>query len=690
MDNGKKVFLPIALILAACICCCAVGGSSVVILGLLPFPISSTESVAVAPTQEGTPIATDQSGYTRTPDPGPAPTALPGNPLELSDPAPAEAFETLQSLAEADPPAGDVVEQVERLKGIKNIPRVVTENAPPVPVGTKEDFYVMDSGTNETSIRTAVMRYGTPHVYFWVDQEIEADDDDIRYVTDIFEEQIYPTDREFFGPEWSPGIDGDVHIYILYTGGMGAYAAGYYMSVDSVSHLAHPFSNEHEMFYINGELEDLRDKFVLAVLAHEFQHMIHKNGDPNEDSWVDEGFAELAVDLNGYTTGGWDWAYANDTDLQLNTWIDITENDSGLHYGASFMFMKYLLGRFGSEATKALVRNPLNGLNGIDDLFRQLELSDPSGARLLTAEDVIADFGAAMLLQDASFADGRFGFRDYPTAPELGDIRTIKTCPSQKESKKVSQFGFDYYEIRCQDPSTIYFAGQTETVVLSAEARGGKYYAWSNRSDNSDMILTRAFDLPAGKPATLEFDLWYDIEEDWDYAYLEASTDGGNTWQLLRTEHGTDYNPLGSNYGWGWTGASEGWVEESVDLSAYAGKNVLVRFEYITDANLHMEGLAVDNIRIPEIGYATDFENGLDGWEALGFARIQNVIPQSYRVFVVRTGDSTTVEEMALDDRMSGGYRITPAEGEEVYLMVLGTARYTRQKAPYQFIIVNG
>jgi immune inhibitor A len=693
MDRQQKILLSACLALVVCLCCLGVAGGSMI--GAFAFlqqqpAVQSTSSLppTKAPTSEnsGNPGATiSPTGENQTPS---------AFPLDLSDPVSASALESLQSLLAGDPPAGDLVEQAERLKGIVNIPRVTADHAAPVPVGTAASFYISNKDTKKTSSITAVMRYATPHVYFWVDQGASANNGDIRTLVDKFEKSIYPTDREFFGTEWTPGVDGDPHLYILYAKGLGNSVAGYFSSVDEFSRLANPFSNQHEMFYINADAQKLSDNYTLTVLAHEFQHMIHWYGDPNEDGWINEGFSELAVLLNGFNLGGFDLIYAQNTDLQLNTWPDPSDTDTASHYGASFLFLDYFLNRFGSDATKALVHNPENGLTGIDNTLRTLGITDPSTGRTVTADDVMADFAAALLLQDTSFENGRYGFKNYSGLPSLESVQQIGSCPTEKKNTDVTQYGIDYYRLKCSGPLRIYFSGQTQEQVLPVDPQDGKYYVWSNRGDQSDMTLTRAFDLPSGSAATLQYDLWYDVEKDWDYVYLEASVDGGQTWTMLHTPSGTGTNPEGNNSGWGWTGKSGGgsdpaWIHEQADLSAYAGKHVLVRFEYITDAAVNGAGLIVDNIRIPEISYAADFEDGLDGWDGKGFVRLQNVLPQSYRVLVVRRGSQTTVEEFPLDDRMSGSISLTSKEGEEVYLIVVGTARFTNQKAPYQFIVLS-
>ena len=72
------------------------------------------------------------------------------------------------------------------------------------------------------------------------------------------------------------------------------------------------------------------------------------------------------------------------------------------------------------------------------------------------------------------------------------------------------------------------------------------------------MSLTREFDFTnVTEPIKLSYWTWYDIEKDWDYLHLAASTDGEN-WEIITTPSGTDYSPSGHSYGWSYTGQSNG------------------------------------------------------------------------------------------------------------------------------------
>ncbi len=177
------------------------------------------------------------------------------------------------------------------------------------------------------------------------------------------------------------------------------------------------------------------------------------------------------------------------------------------------------------------------------------------------------------------------------------------------------------------------------------------------------MTLTRTFDLSGvSGPAALDYWVWYDIEEGYDYVYLEISDDAGATWTIVETPGGTADDPSGNSYGWGYNAFSGGsspgtWIEERVDLSQYVGSEILVRFEYVTDAAVNGEGLLLDDVRLDAIGYQEGFESGDGGWEAEGFVRFYNQLPQTYQMALVERGDSTRVTYLALElERPGAGY----------------------------------
>jgi hypothetical protein len=190
----------------------------------------------------------------------------------------------------------------------------------------------------------------------------------------------------------------------------------------------------------------------------------------------------------------------------------------------------------------------------------------------------------------------------------------------------------------------------------------------------------------------LNYETWYDIEQDWDYVYLLASTDSGANWEIVTTPSGTDTDPTGNSYGWGYTGVSGGgdpgdsiWTEESVDLSQFAGQEVLLRFEYVTDAAVNGEGFMLDDVSIPEAGYSEDFEAGDGGWQAAGFARVENVLPQNFRLALIADGDETTVQIIDVPADNVVDIPLDFSNVDNYTLVVTGTTRFTRQTAAYRF-----
>lgn len=607
--------------------------------------------------------------------PEPTPTFPPT--IEIT-PVPQVGVETWELLETTEVPVRDLIALTKRLKHVEEpIPEVVRERAPDYEIGDEEIFRVSNVDTDEHFQITAVLLYATPHLYMWVEKGVDVDLDRLKEAADTFEEKTYPTDREFFGSEWTPGVDSDPHLTILHARGLGDSVAGYYSSADEYSRIAHEFSNEREMFYINADNVTIGNDFYNSVLAHEFQHMIHWYNDRNEDTWLNEGFSELAGYLNGYDPGGAEMALAMQPDTQLNSWPD-EPGEAGANYGAAYLFTSYFLDRFGEEATRALVAHPANGIASVDAVLLELGSS---------FDELFADWVVANYVDDPSLEDGRYGYRELQMW--VSDVYPLSRYPVERQ-ETVHQYAADYIVVQPRQDLKIDFQGVTWVKVIDNEAHSGRYQWWSNRGDDSDMTLTRAFDLTGLESATLEFWTWYDIEENWDYAYVEVSTDGSETWDILQAPSTTDYNPNGNSFGWAYTGMSGGgeeprWIREEVDLGDYVGGEVLIRFEYITDDAVNHPGFAVDDIRIPELGYDYDAE-GDDGWEAEGFIRMENVLPQRWIVQVIEfAGRETRVRRIELDEEGRGEWLIDADEVDEAVLVVSALAPSTTEVGTYRY-----
>jgi immune inhibitor A len=548
-------------------------------------------------------------------------------------------------------------------------------------------FWASNVDDNTNFQVQARLAFASEHVYFWVEEGVDYRPGDVDNLVQVFEERSYPTNREFFGSEWTPGVDGDVHLYVLFAANLGDGIAGYYSSNDEYAPIVRQYSNAHEMFYMNADTVDLGDEFTDSVMAHEFQHMIHWYRDRNEQSWMNEGFSTLSELLNGFDVGGADWAYSVDPDIPLTYWPSPVESR---HYGQAFLFLAYFLDRFGEQASRALVADPYNGLDSIDRVLADLGASEPSSGQPLTADDVYADWSVAAMLNDPAVEGGLYAYARVPSAPTIELSDEVNDCPLDL-TRSVEQYGLDGISLRCPGDWRVRFDGSTLAQVVPADPHSGDFAFWTNRGDESDMRLTRAFDL-TGVSGEVKADywMWYDLEVDYDYVYVEVTADGGETWEFLTTPSGTAENPTGNSYGWGYTGFSGGtdggeWIRETVDLTPYAGKQIELRFEYVTDAAVNGDGLLLDDFSIPALDYATDFEADDSGWQAEGFVRMYNRVPQTYRLMLIEKGQETTVRPITLDAEQRAEFELSlGGKVDEAILMVVGTSRHTWQPAPYR------
>lgn len=106
---------------------------------------------------------------------------------------------------------------------------------------------------------------------------------------------------------------------------------------------------------------------------------------------------------------------------------------------------------------------------------------------------------------------------------------------------------------------------------------------------------------------TLRARIWYNLENNWDYAYVDVSSDNGQSWASLPGNITTNTNPNGTNRGNGITGASAGgaFVLSKFSLNAYAGDDILIRLSYETDGAVLGEGVYFDDIS-PVMTFASE------------------------------------------------------------------------------------
>jgi immune inhibitor A len=158
-------------------------------------------------------------------------------------------------------------------------------------------------------------------------------------------------------------------------------------------------------------------------------------------------------------------------------------------------------------------------------------------------------------------------------------------------------------------------------TVIGDPYAGSKFY-FSGSGNDLDNTMTRSVTLPAGT-VNLSAKVRYDIEQDWDYAYLTVNG------TAVTTNLSTSDNPNGQNFGNGITGSSGGsWVDLTADLSAFAGQTVALGFRYWTDGAVALPGMSIDDIAVT--GLPTDGAETDPGWTYDGFISTTGTVTQSY------------------------------------------------------------
>ncbi|MXZ92733.1 MAG: hypothetical protein F4W95_07820 [Chloroflexi bacterium] len=577
------------------------------------------------------------------------------------------------------PPERDLLLLARQLRRT-DAPPPATTAATDWQVGDTRDFWTLNYPRLQMERNRFNLAAVSDNAYWWIAEGLSVEDDDLQRTVREAEERVFPQVLAVFGTTPEPGAT--LHRRHVVSGripGIGGYVSGGDLYPAAVS----PYSNEADVIYINSRAADYGDRGFLHILTHELQHSIHQQADESEATWLNEGLAELAVKEAGYRVFSIE-QYLRRPDASLVNWPDELGSDVGLNYGAAALFAHYLREHYAPEGgLQDLLALDADGIRAVDAFLdgRGAVADDGSPADFHT---VFADWVAANLLD---WNSTRYG---YDGLEVEADITRRQSPDDDSSTAQLAQYAIDYVElVNANGPMMVHFEGAAATPLLPVDVPGECW--WSNRGDSISATLTLPLTVPAapdGSEPMLTYRYWHHIEENWDYLYLTASTDGGATWDVLPADGTTDANPVGNSYGDGYTGTSDGWQDGAASLAAYAGQDILLRFHYVTDDAIHGTGFCLRETRLSWHDAALK----LDEWQPDGFVLVNNLVRQDWIVWVIidappDAGGSATRLELAWDAQCRCYAGSTTAPDTSVGRLVVAvspTAPATMEPAEYR------
>ena len=676
-DRGRKLaFVLSLLILSGCL-----GTAQPSPARPSPMPTSGATGIAEETTQPAPPTARPEVKVTNIP------TGL------IRIPVPDFANETASALLSADHLPADYYRLARELLGVQ--PEALTPDAPEtnLQINDRSNLYIDSDLKGDYQAIPVRLRYISENAYWWSGTTVRANDADIAAAAQRFEDEVLPTAHLIFGKEASPGIDNDRRINILLVevdrwGGV----FGYFANINQYPNAIFPYSNQKEMIVMNLGSVRMDSLNFAGELAHELQHMIHWNLDPNEDLWLNEALGELAIFLSGAQELSSAIGPTNAELFALHPEIQLTsrpeesvkdfDEEFFAHYAAERLFTVYLLEQFGPQLIKNIIKNPAPGVISIQQELDKL----PGSPRF---NDVFASWLVANLLDYPNFDQGQYGYQEMNPSPRT--VEKITSFRGQKIENRLPPYGARYYDINSDKQVNVSFTGSTMARLTPIDPASGQYAWYSNRGDASEFTLTRSFDLTGLQSATLMYKIWYELDQYYDWAYVEVSTDEGNSWKILETPNTTDLDPKDTSYGPGYTDAVIDWIPESIDLSSYAGQKIMIRFHLITDFTANRDGIQLDDIEIPELGYLDGAEDESGGWEAHGFVRSANVVPVEWMMWLILYRSQLEIHWVPLNADQTAEFEIQGFSSEYPYasLVIAPAAPVTTMELPYELVFQN-
>ncbi|MEA1936612.1 MAG: hypothetical protein U9N04_00690 [Patescibacteria group bacterium] len=291
-------------------------------------------------------------------------------------------------------------------------------------IGENRTFLVDSSYEYDDRSETmATLRKISSNTYFYIEDDYFnelSSDSKVDFYAQLnslaldFDSTVYPKTREAFGSEWSPGIDNDRKITILFTE-MKENIGGYFNPNDEYKKekVSGEKSNEREMFYLNVAF--INDKRIKSFLAHEFQHMITwyqktKLKGLFEDVWLNESRSEYASTATGYD----DSYVSSNLDARVKNFLLDSNYEDSLtgwknkidDYSSVNLFAQYLADYYGKTIFKTMIENDAVGIGSINKALESL------GNPEVNFRSVFTNWTVANYLNNTSLFDNKYGYKN--------------------------------------------------------------------------------------------------------------------------------------------------------------------------------------------------------------------------------------------------------------------------------------
>lgn len=531
-------------------------------------------------------------------------------------------------------------------------------------LGTQLTFPANNSATGRVYLKTFTLKSIGDKCEVWVANNIAYPEGDTRpapvitqeqvdKVRDTFDNDIYQKDTEFFGtPESHTGVNATLPDLV-------GLPQDYYKPIDGTERVMILVDNVRDENYYDptypffvagfywGTIEKYTDRNIITIdtnnwatrlentflptLAHEFQHLIHADNDAAEETWINEGMADFAEYLCGFGQPMGHINYFLDhPENSLVSWDEYYSYPTGpetlADYGQAYLLQLYLDDQYGKDFIQSLAKDKDHGIASVNKILKQYNTG-------IDFNELFRRFTVALSVDSKNPGNGIYNFKSI-------DLKVNYDSALQFNKPGVPAWGADYIKLdNAKNIKDIKFNGidflGVPWKVVDDPSNAGSNVLWGNAGDEMDNKLIFSADLTGKQAATLKFDTKYDIEEQWDFAAVQVSTDNGATWKSLSNQNTRSdvveegYPTIKSNLP-GFTGVVEDWTTESFDLTPYAGKKIYISFRYMTDwgsngnGKFDNPGWYIKNIAIPEISY-TNSGSSLSGFESLDKVLGRNV-----------------------------------------------------------------